>query len=990
MLAMDPKQTGGAKERNAPSPDPISDELLEDLGDKLLSICGGGKTLVAGCGTGRFVRTLLARGVDAFGQDSAEESIRDAEEGMPDRFRASTFQKLPYADQSFDTVVCIRSLETLPRVGVRDVLREIRRVTRRYVFVLTKARNEDKGGRNGSIVGREAWERHFLDNGFRKHPLLQKIVSDEELEAPGDAEILAFERIGDAEQERFPGASIAAELDPRIDMLRETGRRSEAACSRYQLAAQFVRPGDTVLDVGCGLGYGATILASGSRAARVIGADGSSFAIEYARANYGPLYPRIVYMQAEAAELPSLPDHSVDVAVVFEMLERSPDPAAALAELRRVLRPAGRLVVSVPNGWAGAAEKDPSRHESSSYNWARILAEVGEGFILEKAYAQTAGGGVKFPTEPRAVREVRLHDHDPGVAEWWIVVGMKNPAGYTKSGYVEVNLPTYPDAPESHITAFERDYDNPWLVRGMVSIGLRMTNSEGLEAIASEVVKTARRGSADMGAALCVLGYRFLERRDLTGAEISDLLEKIREYQTEADDVPHAWRWRISTQFVAGRLLLSQGRLPEAREAFLECATLDCLKFSPLLATKTADALFRAGLLAACERNEDEARECWQRGLREIERVLKGDWLNIVGRADDPAPFGLPEVAELADLGSVCAYGLRALDRWEDQPGASWTYANGSRARELAGWRKTALARARWIKELDKARRWQTDQAANWSRLAKERESVIFELEKTKYWLNAERENWEQTAKERASFIEELEKGRAWLDEQRATWERLAKERGARVEELEKGRSWQEQQRGNWERTATDRATYILELEKGRAWLEEQREGWEKTAKERAGYIEELERGRAWLEEQRASWERTATERVAYIEELERARAWLEEQRGSWEQTAAERAKYVAELEQGQAWLEEQRVNWEKIAQEREDRLGQAEDARKHLEKTLDEQRAATLEKDQTLGSLRLSLQESEKERESLRGEVEALVKYRWLPAAVSRWLRKR
>jgi len=46
-----------------------------------------------------------------------------------------------------------------------------------------------------------------------------------------------------------------------------------------------------------------------------------------------------------------LPDDSVDCIVSFEVLEHVDDEAAVLAELRRVLAPGGRLVMTVPNRW---------------------------------------------------------------------------------------------------------------------------------------------------------------------------------------------------------------------------------------------------------------------------------------------------------------------------------------------------------------------------------------------------------------------------------------------------------------------------------------------------------------------------------------------------------------------------------------------------------------------------------------------------------------
>jgi len=46
-----------------------------------------------------------------------------------------------------------------------------------------------------------------------------------------------------------------------------------------------------------------------------------------------------------------LDDACADVVTSFTVLEHVPDEAAALAEMRRVLRPGGRMIISVPNRW---------------------------------------------------------------------------------------------------------------------------------------------------------------------------------------------------------------------------------------------------------------------------------------------------------------------------------------------------------------------------------------------------------------------------------------------------------------------------------------------------------------------------------------------------------------------------------------------------------------------------------------------------------------
>lgn len=113
---------------------------------------------------------------------------------------------------------------------------------------------------------------------------------------------------------------------------------------RYHFAAPAVADRD-VLDIACGAGYGSALLAR--HAARVVGADLSQAAIEHARARYASV-PNLEFRQADCAALP-FPDASFDAVVSFETLEHIAAQQAFLDEVRRVLRPAGLVVLSCPN-----------------------------------------------------------------------------------------------------------------------------------------------------------------------------------------------------------------------------------------------------------------------------------------------------------------------------------------------------------------------------------------------------------------------------------------------------------------------------------------------------------------------------------------------------------------------------------------------------------------------------------------------------------------
>jgi ubiquinone/menaquinone biosynthesis C-methylase UbiE len=108
--------------------------------------------------------------------------------------------------------------------------------------------------------------------------------------------------------------------------------------------AVAVQPGEHVLDVGCGPGFYVKELLD------QVGVGGSVTGVDVSRAMLAVAAKRVdghdnvAFYEAEATKLP-VPDHAFDAAVSVQVLEYVPDVAAALAEIHRVLRPGGRIVI---------------------------------------------------------------------------------------------------------------------------------------------------------------------------------------------------------------------------------------------------------------------------------------------------------------------------------------------------------------------------------------------------------------------------------------------------------------------------------------------------------------------------------------------------------------------------------------------------------------------------------------------------------------------
>ena len=107
-------------------------------------------------------------------------------------------------------------------------------------------------------------------------------------------------------------------------------------------------PDSRVLEVGCSWGHMTFLLAARFR--EVVGVDLSPESVELGRErarHYG--VDNVTFLEGDAENLAGLADRSFDGVLSFSTLRFCPDPAAAVREMRRVLRPGGRAVVDAPN-----------------------------------------------------------------------------------------------------------------------------------------------------------------------------------------------------------------------------------------------------------------------------------------------------------------------------------------------------------------------------------------------------------------------------------------------------------------------------------------------------------------------------------------------------------------------------------------------------------------------------------------------------------------
>lgn len=135
----------------------------------------------------------------------------------------------------------------------------------------------------------------------------------------------------------------------------------------------------TVLDVGTGTGFVAAGLAP--RVGRVLGVDAAPEMLGVAQRNLDALgIANVELREADVARLP-LEDDSVDAAFANMVLHHAGDPAAMLAEMRRVVRPGGAIAIC-----------DEVEHP---YEWMREEhADVWLGFTPQQVEGFFASAGL--------------------------------------------------------------------------------------------------------------------------------------------------------------------------------------------------------------------------------------------------------------------------------------------------------------------------------------------------------------------------------------------------------------------------------------------------------------------------------------------------------------------------------------------------------------------------------------------------------------------
>ena len=192
------------------------------------------------------------------------------------------------------------------------------------------------------------------------------------------------------------------DFDPRS--LEESVLKEMHLAAYNSAAAELA--GMRIVDVGCNHGYGSRILAGSAGA--VVGVDLSPKAIELARElNHSA---NLSFELSDAGRMP-FADASFDAAVSFQVIEHIEDPRPYLREIRRVLKPGGKVILTTPNRVARLApgQRPWNKYHIREYS-APELSEALKPHFSEVALSGLYAQGALYEIE-RARQERKRRKH---------------------------------------------------------------------------------------------------------------------------------------------------------------------------------------------------------------------------------------------------------------------------------------------------------------------------------------------------------------------------------------------------------------------------------------------------------------------------------------------------------------------------------------------------------------------------------------------------
>lgn len=233
--------------------------------------------------------------------------------------------------------------------------------------------------------------------------------------------------------EDVDGSGVAPQL---VEYLESVAARPEVR-ELHDLATALLqpKPGERVLEVGCGLGADARELA------RAVAPDGAVTAVDVSEAMLNAARERhdetlaVTYERADVTGLP-YDDASFDVIRVERVLQHVAQVERACAEMARVLKPGGRLLVL-------------------DTDWGSLVADVGDDDLTARVLGHSLGRMI----QPRAAMHLRRLLTGAGLGD---VTLRGHSFTYTSATEAAVLLPMFNEDIPQEANFMTADDRAPW------------------------------------------------------------------------------------------------------------------------------------------------------------------------------------------------------------------------------------------------------------------------------------------------------------------------------------------------------------------------------------------------------------------------------------------------------------------------------------------------------------------------------------------------
>ncbi len=343
--------------------------------------------------------------------------------------------------------------------------------------------------------------------------------------------------------------------------------------ARYAFALRHAA-GRRVLDAGCGVGYGADMLAAAAE--QVAAVDVAAEAIAYARAHYRR--PNLVFVQASCTALP-FADGTFDLVTAFEVIEHVQDWAACLAELRRVLAPHGTCFISTPNRTyysLSRRQSGPNPYHYREFDRQELTAELARFFPAVRLFVENHLPGIAIlPSEPGPAIEAVLDQPcpDPDQGHFLLAVCSLDPRPQPSGLWWAPRAANVLWERERHIEALEKELaqKDGWLEEA------RREKQELLEMFRSQTAELERsnRWAASLDEQLAAARQRIVALQQ----ELAEQQEAGRRmaagYEAKIAELDEELRRRAERALELERLLeAAQGELAQRVAELAECVRL--------------------------------------------------------------------------------------------------------------------------------------------------------------------------------------------------------------------------------------------------------------------------------------------------------------------------------------------------------------------------------------------------------------------------------